>query len=136
VDAAVAQPGTPLEKITWYVEQILSSLRGLPTHAVVVTQALTSEAVPQELRDVVLHQSDRVVAVMGRLIREGQSTGEIVEGDTDQLTLLLMSLVFGLSVSAGFLPGGSVAQHDPETVMRLLRSETVMRLLRKEGSQR
>ena len=66
-----------------------------------VLQALTSHAVPQEMRQFVLEESQLSHEALKQLIVEGQAAGQVVAGDPDLLTTAfewsIQGMVFGLS---------------------------------------
>ncbi len=99
---ALEQRGTPWEKLSWIIEQILPDLRDRPTYALVVLHALTNEAVPASVREIALHQSEVMSGAIRQLIVEGQAAGQVGEGDPDELTLLYLVLIQGLAAGVMF----------------------------------
>lgn len=104
VQAALEQPGTPFQKLRWITEQILLGQQRRPESSLVILHALTNETVPAEVREMALSQANIVMNVVRQLIREGQSTGEVVSADPDELAHLYLSCIQGLSIAAN-LPG-------------------------------
>jgi AcrR family transcriptional regulator len=116
------QPGTPWDRLNWLISQISKGAQEEPDFEMLVLQALTSHAVPQEMRQFVLQESRLSHEALKRLIVEGQAAGEVVAGDPDLLTTTfewcIQGMVFGLSYwhyEATHLP-------DVDTVLRLLKA--------------
>src|ERR1051326_3773686 len=101
------QPGTPWDKLRWITEQTLSGMRRRPEYTLVVLHALTNEAVPAEVRELAIRQSETMTRVLMRLIREGQATGQVVSGEPAQLAWLYESCIQGLAV------GGNLPRNEP-----------------------
>jgi AcrR family transcriptional regulator len=123
IEEAVNQPGSPLEKLTWYTEQVFDGLRKDSGYAMVALQVLTSEDAPRELYEQLLRVGAAIVRITQRLIHEGQATGEIVAGDATQLAVLFNACIQGISTSAAFVEGWSVEALQVSTVMGILRKE-------------
>jgi AcrR family transcriptional regulator len=119
---AQAQPGTPWDRLSWLISQISEGAQGEPEFEMLILQALTSQAVPQEMRQMVLQESQSTHEALKQLIIEGQVAGEVVAGDPDLLTTTfewcIQGMVFGLSYwgyEAKRLP-------DVESILRLLKA--------------
>src|SRR5579883_63130 len=119
--AALEQSGTPFQKLRWITEEILLGHRRKPEYSLVVLHALTNEAVAAEVREMALHQSNVMMDVVCRLIREGQSTGEVVSADPEQLALLYLSCIQGLSVAANFPGDYTSSQPNADLLLRMLK---------------
>ena len=98
---AQVQPGTPWDRLNWLVSQISQGAQKEPEFEMLILQALTSQAVPQEMRQYVLQESRLSHEALKQLIVEGQAAGEVVAGDPDPLTTAfewcIQGMVFGLS---------------------------------------
>lgn len=119
---AQAQPGTPWDRLNWLILQISEGAQGEPEFEMLILQALTSHAVPQGIRQMVLQESQSTHEALKQLIIEGQAAGEVVAGDPDLLTTTfewcIQGMVFGLSYwgyEAKRLP-------DVESILRLLKA--------------
>lgn len=119
---ARAQPGTPWDRLSWLISQISEGAQGEPEFEMLILQALTSHAVPQEMRQMVLQESQSSHEALKQLIIEGQAAGEVVAGDPDLLTTsfewCIQGMVFGISYwgyEAKRLP-------DVESILRLLKA--------------
>jgi AcrR family transcriptional regulator len=119
---AQAQPGTPWDRLNWLISQLSLGAQEEPEYEMLVLQALTSQAVPQEMRQVVLQESQLSHEALKQLIVEGQATGQVVAGDPDLLTTAfewcIQGMVFGLSYwgyEADRLPG-------VDNVLRMLKA--------------
>src|SRR5215470_7770973 len=100
---ALEQPGTPRERLSWLLAQILPEVRERPAYSLVVLHALTNEAVAASIRELALHQVDVMGATLRQLISEGQATGQVVAGNPDELVLLYQIMLQGLAAGALFL---------------------------------
>ena len=56
---ARVQPGTPWDRLRWLTSQMLRGAKDEPEYEMVVLQALTSSAVPEETRKMVLDEAGR-----------------------------------------------------------------------------
>ncbi|HLV98848.1 MAG TPA: TetR/AcrR family transcriptional regulator [Ktedonobacterales bacterium] len=124
-EAALEQPGTPWEKLLWITRETLSGMYRRPEYTLVVLHALTNEAVPSEVRQLAMRQSEVMTRAIMRLIREGQATGQVVSGDPVQLAWLYQSCILGLAVGGnltGLVPGAAKPPlPDAEMVLRILK---------------
>jgi AcrR family transcriptional regulator len=100
---ALEQPGTPREKLSWLLAQILPDVRERPAYSLVVLHALTNEAVATPIRELALRQVDVMGATIRQLISEGQAAGQVVAGNPDELVLLYQIVLQGLAAGAMFL---------------------------------
>ena len=62
----------------------------------IVQQAVMSEAVPPDVREMVLDGSRIPLELLSDLLHEGQFSGEIIDGDPDQLALLWLACIPGI----------------------------------------
>jgi hypothetical protein len=60
-------------------------------------QVLSDEATPDNLRELIGRQGQAYQDVMRHLIVEGQATGEVAEGDPDQMVIVVLACLDGLS---------------------------------------
>lgn len=100
---ALAQPGTPWEKLSWLIEQNLPDLRERPAYSLVVLHAVTNEGIPINIREMAFRQAKVMSEVVRQLIVEGQAAGQVAQGDPDELTLLYLTLLQGLAAGATFM---------------------------------
>jgi AcrR family transcriptional regulator len=119
---AQVQPGTPWDRLRWLTSEILRGAQNEPEFEMLVLQALTNNAVPQETHTMVLQESQLNHEVLKQLIAEGQTAGEVVDGDPDLLTTAfewcIQGMVFGISYQdyePARLPG-------VESVLRMLKA--------------
>ena len=122
--AALQQPGSPLEKLRWLLQVSFEGMWRKPDYSLVIQHALNSETIPQEVREHILEESQHTLQLYQRLIAEGQESGEIVEDDPDMLTLTFAACVQGISSSVTYLPGalGIDRPPDPEIILRILKA--------------
>ena len=122
--AALQQPGSPLEKLRWLLQVSFEGMWRKPDYSLVIQHVLTSETTPPELRELVLEESHHTLQLYRRLIVEGQESGEIVADDPDMLTMTFAACIQGISSSVTYLPRtlGIDRPPDPEVVLRILRA--------------
>ena len=121
--AALQQPCSPIGKLRWLLQFSLSGMWHKPEYSLVIHQALNSEDVPQEIREMALEQGKRSLELYQQLILAGQEAGEVVQGDPATLTLVLAACMQGLSSEILHLPPmlGIHEPPDPEVILRLLK---------------
>jgi AcrR family transcriptional regulator len=115
-------PGTPGERLEFLVSRVLESRRERLEFFQLIVQAFQDEATPDDLRDLLRRQSQTFQDVMRQLIVEGQATGEVADGDPDQLVLAVIACLNGLSSLALRRPE-KFKNHFPEPriIMRMLK---------------
>lgn len=119
LESALARPGTAAERLRWLIEQEMHGMRQDRHSVLVLVQALTSDAAPEEARTLAFGLGERALQVTTELITQGQSEGSVVPGDPEQLALLLHASAQGLAVSAA----------TPEPWPSPVRAETLVGLL-------
>ncbi|MHB1651504.1 MAG: TetR/AcrR family transcriptional regulator [Desulfitobacteriaceae bacterium] len=118
-------PGTPWERLKAMTEAIVpTAYQGIgPYYFLIVIQAFTSEAVPEQVKELAAMQSSVYTEYLVPLIREGQQGGEVVEGDPLQLAVSYTSMIQGIAVEKT-LGGEGLPLPTPEMVLRLLKAST------------
>ncbi len=119
---ARVQPGTPWDRLRWLASEMLRGAQDEPEYEMLVLMALTSSAVPEEARKMVLGESRLVHEALKLLIIDGQAAGDVIAEDPDLLATAfewcIQGMVFGMSYQGDEpvrLPG-------VETVLRLLKA--------------
>ena len=79
----------------------------------VVMQAFTNDAVPQEARELAWKSSVVSLEMIKQLIIEGQAAGQVVAGDPNHLTNVFGWCIQGMALGMGFL------NHQPPDVSNL-----------------
>lgn len=115
-------PLTPWERIRQFTAIVLDGILREPEGYLLSQQAITSAAVPQEAREMALNNALVSMEEFQKLILEGQAAGEVIEGNTEELTALYFSCIGGIAMSfiQYFLPHSSYPS--PESVLRLLKA--------------
>jgi AcrR family transcriptional regulator len=93
---ARARKGTVTERLHWLISTMIEGTKDSADDMLIVQQAAICEAVPSDVRELVLNGPPVLVQLMSELLREGQLRGEIIAGDADQLALLLLSCIQGI----------------------------------------
>jgi AcrR family transcriptional regulator len=90
-------PGTPGERLEFLISRAWNGRREYPELYQLMYQMLSDEATPVNLRELVDKQGQTYQDVVRQLIVEGQATGEVAEGDPDQLVTVILVCLDGLS---------------------------------------
>lgn len=116
---AMEQPGGPMEKLRWLVHQLVGGLWDSPAYGLVMLDALTSQAVPEAIRDQGLKLALEFQSVLYRLIVAGQEAGEISrEDDAMELTTMVGACIEGLTTTRAYYPQNR--RPNPDIILRLL----------------
>lgn len=114
---ARTREGTVTERLRWLINTMIEGTKDSADDMLIVQQAAISEAVPTDVRELVLNGPPTLVKLLSELLHEGQLCGEIIAGDADQLALLLLSCIQGIfSNIVLHLDQYSI---EPETMLRL-----------------
>jgi AcrR family transcriptional regulator len=123
----VEMPGTPGERLARLISNIIgarSQRESREAHQL-LTHALDTDAMPEEMRALLGKRYQRLLATMRQLIVEGQATGEVVLGDPDQLVAVVSACLDGLTRWALRDPEQFCTYvPDARLVLRLFRPET------------
>jgi AcrR family transcriptional regulator len=120
--------GTPLERLTRLVSQLIESRRTHPEFVQLFDQVRSAETMPDDLRERVRERSHVFLHVLRQLIEEAQQAGEVTEDNPEQLLIVLTACLEGLTRWAVCDPE-QFHQHAPS-------AEMVLRLLQKPSDQR
>jgi AcrR family transcriptional regulator len=116
--ASIEYMGTPLEKLRRLTEQFLLGMSENPVYFKILTQAMALSGRAFET----IEKLETVVKILRKLITEGQTAGEIVKRDADQLVFLYLSCLYGLAAGKS-LNIRWVDEHFPaaEAVLQILK---------------
>jgi AcrR family transcriptional regulator len=114
-------PLPPWERIYQLTTIILDGILREPEGYLLSQQAITSEAVPQEVRELAIRSSHQGIEEFQKLIIEGQAAGQVVEGNPAELAALYFSCIGGIAMSyiQFFFPRSTYPK--VESVLRLLK---------------
>ncbi|MBN1191804.1 MAG: TetR/AcrR family transcriptional regulator [Dehalococcoidales bacterium] len=119
VQTATTRTGTPLEKLHWLTEQVILGMAEKPDYFQLFSQAM---ALTGRVKETLL-KLEPIIPVLRELITEGQTSGEIVKRDPEQLVFLYLGCLFGLAAGKSVrLPW--IDEHFPssEAVLQVLKS--------------
>ena len=102
-------PGTPGERLELLVSKAWEGRREHPEYYQVLYQVLDDEATSGDIRELIGKQGKAYLDVLRQLIVEGQATGEVARGDPDQLVIVILACLDGLT---------RLALRDPEQVKK------------------
>jgi AcrR family transcriptional regulator len=115
------QPGSAWQRLEYLGAQMLDGVREAPEYVLVILQAFTSEAAPEQARQALADYGQRTFADIIWLIEQGQAEGSVVAGDPSLLAIAFTSCIQGLALSR--LQGSpDSALPSAETILRLLRA--------------
>ncbi len=122
--AAYEQPFSPLGKLRWLVQHSVSELWSKPEYSLVIHEALNSDDIPTQVRELAIEQGKRTLHLYQQLILEGQHAGEVVGGNPATLTLVFVACMQGLTADILHMPSllGIYEPPDPEVILRLLKA--------------
>src|SRR5215472_3802894 len=121
-------PGTLRERLGYLVSMAWEGRREHPEIYQLMYQVLDDEATSGNIRELIGRQGQTYQNVLRQLIVEGQATGEVVEGDPDQLVIVFLTSLDGLSRLALRDPEW-VKQHFPDT-------EIILRIFKPPADQK
>ncbi len=90
-------PGTPGERLDLLVSMAWEGRREHPEYYQLLYQVLDDEATSSDIRELIGRQGQTYQEVLRQLIVEGQATGEVAGGDPDQLMIVILASLDGLS---------------------------------------
>ncbi|RXZ79374.1 TetR/AcrR family transcriptional regulator [Paenibacillaceae bacterium] len=112
--------GTPYQKIYWLTEALLSPDSIAMQHwRLIMVQTATSEAIPEEAKQIAQSMARKPFEYFVPLIKEGQAAGEIVAGDALMLAITYFSFIQGLGITKIQTSAG-IPFPPVETVLRFL----------------
>ena len=101
--------GTPGEHLDFLVSMAWEGRRENPEIYQVLYQVLDDEATSGAIRELIGRQGKAYLDMLRQLIVEGQATGEVAQGDPDQLVIVVLACLDGLT---------RLALRDPERVKK------------------
>ena len=116
--------GSPLDQLRQMVSNMVQRRQRDPGFYQLLRQALSSDALPPDLRHALLSQGLAVHDVIRRLIVEGQARGEIANDNPDTLARAILACLDGLSGMA--LPSSELVEKqmpDARIILRMLRPD-------------
>ncbi|MGC2289499.1 MAG: TetR/AcrR family transcriptional regulator, partial [Thermoplasmata archaeon] len=121
---AQSMEGSPGERFERIVTNMVDLRRMSPELSQLFHEGMDRALLPARLRQDLLQHGLRVRTQLRRLIVEGHASGEIVEGDPDQLLVALLATLDGLS-RVGWVrsPSGAVAFPEARIVLRMFLRE-------------
>lgn len=119
--AALEGPGTPWERLRRLCERWLEGLTERPEILLVIVQAFSSEAVPEEARTALSRYGEQAFVNLVQLIEEGQRAGQVVLVDPIELTATFTALIQGIALGRLQAPAAGPPSPGVDTVLRLFR---------------
>jgi len=120
---ALALPGTPWERLHWWLSRTMSWVRKHPEITLFITQVLTNEQEQRELRHLAYQLSRAARSELRQLIVEGQEAAQVVSGNPDHLAMAIQACLNGFAIEAAFDPDQAGEDFlDAEVLLRLLKA--------------
>ena len=115
---ALEREETPLEKLHWLLQYVISGMWSRSEFALVVQDMLLNQTMPQEIRTPALEQAIEFQQIIYRLIAEAQAAGQVPSStDPMMLTMLVGACLQGLTTQKMYLPDAPAP--DPEIILRM-----------------
>lgn len=115
-------PGTPWEHLYRLTTTILEGILREPEGFLLAQQAITNEAVPQEIKEMVWYNAAQGIAEFQQLLLEGQAAGQVVEGDAAELANLYFACIGGIALNFTNFRAPFSNYPRVESVLRLLKA--------------
>ncbi len=117
--------GSPLERITWLTEAYLSTDSVALQHwRFNLLLSAAADGVPEEAKLLAEQKKSEPIANLVPLLQEGQTLGEIVEGNPVSLAIAYFSLVQGLGLTRSAMGSDGGLFPSVEMALRLLKRQT------------
>ena len=121
-------PGTQRERLDFLISSAWEGRREHPEIYQLMYQVLGDEATSDNIRELIGRQGQTYLDVLRQLIVEGQAAGEVIEGDPDQLVIVYLACLDGLS---------RLALREPEWVKKHFPdSEIILRIFKPPADQK
>ncbi len=114
--------GSPLERLALITHQLAPAQCEIPELIQVVGQALMNSTAPEEARRLAIEHATRLRDVLSEIICDGQHCGVFRLGNPDQLAMLYLSMIQGVTESANVFDEVGIEPPGAQTIMSLLYS--------------
>jgi AcrR family transcriptional regulator len=114
-------PLSPKEKISIAVKGLLQDLENNADNAryhLLMAQAMVSEAVPEEAREIIRREVAVSQELIAGILREGQKDGSIKEGDVEERAVVFWTSINGLAIFKA-INGENFKAPDPEILLTM-----------------
>lgn len=119
---AAQQPGSPWEQLRWLTETILSVTKGESAfYNLIVLQAVTSDAVPAAVKDLMATQSQIATRELTKLLIAGQKAGQVVKEDAHTLSAAYFAFVQGVILNR-LISNDSGPKPSADIILRFLQA--------------
>jgi AcrR family transcriptional regulator len=118
---ALERPGSAWQRLEYLCGQMLDGVRDDPEYVLVIVQAFTSDAAPDQARTAIANYGQRTFADIVALLTVGQAEGSVASDNPVDLAVALTACIQGLAL-ARVQGGSSGALPRREIIMRLLRA--------------
>jgi AcrR family transcriptional regulator len=89
-------PVSPWERLQWLMVEIITRAQQNPEEFLVIMQAYVTDAVPAEVRAMVIQYTTTISETIRGSIIEGQAAGQVIQGNPDKLAMTLTACLHGL----------------------------------------
>ncbi len=122
VAGSAHQSGSAWERLEYLCQQMLDGVRDEPEYVLVIMQAFTSAAAPEQARRAVAEYGRQTFADIVGLIAQGQAEGSVAASDPIGLAIAFTACIQGLALARLQGNSGESAFPRRETILRLLRA--------------
>ena len=116
------KPGSAWERLESLTQEMLDGVRRQPEFVLVILQAFTSSAAPEQARAALAGYGQQTFKDIVDLIIAGQIEGSVVDGNPGDLAVALTACVQGLALSRLQSSAGEFGFPSRDFILRLLRA--------------
>ena len=120
--ASARQSGSAWQRLECLCERMLTGVREDPEYVLVIMQAFTSAAAPEQARRAISEYGQQTFADIIGLIAQGQAEGSVAAGDPVDAAVAFTACIQGLALARLQASSGEAAFPRSETILRLLRA--------------
>jgi AcrR family transcriptional regulator len=122
VNEATLQDLSPLNQLRWLTETILKGISMDGAYLfIIMVQAFTSDAVPEQVKDIIHCNSQITFEGIIPIITAGQKAGQIVNDDPAKLGAAYFALIQGISIQQ-IQKTADLVPPDADLILRLFKS--------------
>ena len=89
----------PIEQLNLITDRMLQGLVIHPEYMLVLTQSLVNQDTPPEVGKLLAQLGQQINAHLVRLIEAGQATGQVAQGNPQELAMIFFAAIQGLAIT-------------------------------------
>jgi AcrR family transcriptional regulator len=114
-------PLSPWERISQLTTIILDGILSEPEEFLLSQQAMISDSVPQEIKEIAIKSAMQGMELFRQLLAEGQAAGQVAQGNVEEMAMLYFSCIGGIAMNFIYFPFPRITYPHPEGLLRLLK---------------